>query len=452
VKRDQPQSLIELLHPETARSVQALQEMSLPLLKERAESGHVLIIAPSSLLRRAHVKRYLSRSGLRVAEIVWRGANGTSELRSIDQTALTFGPKGAGFGPLARFALAIVTRRPFAPLAAMVMPRVLLVAHAPSAPAARWLGVPAPTELPPAPSFVMSLSVDHDRAYVYWFAPEDGRPRAVTKIGLTDAGGERVAREAAALQIVASAAGVGDVEVPQLFHSTRIGTAPALVESFVDGATAATVIAGNPQRMMNLVDELARWLKHWGVATSGPAADRRAFVDATLLQPLESLAGYVPDEFVQAVNRGASHLLTVPLKATAAHNDLTMWNVLVRADGTLGVLDWEGATAAALPLADLFYAVADAAYAASGYVDRSEALRACFCADGKLAEWVRTLVKRHVEALDVGTDEVILSFRSCWLQHAADDVRRGRDQGFLGMLREVAYSPEAFWPIAGDGA
>ena len=425
--------------------------MPFALLKERAESGHVLIIAPSSLFRRARAKRYLRRNELRFAEVVRRGANGASELRSLDRAALTFGPGGAGFGPLARLALAILTRRPFAQLAATVMPRVLLVVHAPSAPAARWLGVPPPTELPLTPSFVMSLSVDHDRAYVYWFAPEGHGPSAVTKIGLTTAGGERVTREAAALRLVASGARVGAVEIPQLLHTTRIGAAPALLESFVDGASAATVIARQPHRMTNLVNELAGWLERWGVATSAAVADRRKLVDATLLQPLESVAGHLPDEFLQAVNRDAGRLLTVPLKATAAHNDLTMWNVLVRADGSLGVLDWEAATAAALPLADLFYAVADAACAASGYVGRREALRACFCADGKLAGWARMVVKRHVQALEVGNDEVSLSFRSCWLQHAADDVRRGRDQGFLGMLLDVANSPETFWPVTGDG-
>jgi hypothetical protein len=149
VKREQPQSLIELLHPEAAQSVQPLQDVPFPHLKERAESGDTFILAPASLLQRARVKRYLRRKKLRVVEVVRRRSDGTSELRSMDHTALTFGHGGAAFGPLARFVLAIVTRRPWAPLAAMVMPRVLLVAHAPSAPAAGWLGVPAPPELPP---------------------------------------------------------------------------------------------------------------------------------------------------------------------------------------------------------------------------------------------------------------------------------------------------------------
>ena len=44
---------------------------------------------------------------------------------------------------------------------------------------------------------------------------------------------------------------------------------------------------------------------------------------------------------------------------TAAHNDLTMANVLTSREG-IGILDWEAAVADGLPMTDLWYALADA--------------------------------------------------------------------------------------------
>src|SRR5205807_177172 len=144
--------------------------------------------------------------------------------------------------------------------------------------------------------------------------------------------------------------------IPELLDSTRIGGTPVLLESFVGGEPAARVIATGADQLGPVVDRLARWLTRWGMQTARQAASSDELVKASMLDPAATLAGLLPGMFHSSIRQFAGRVSGRGLQTTAAHRDLTMWNVVVRADGALGVLDWECATGAALPLTDLFYA------------------------------------------------------------------------------------------------
>jgi thiamine kinase-like enzyme len=59
---------------------------------------------------------------------------------------------------------------------------------------------------------------------------------------------------------------------------------------------------------------------------------------------------------VDAVRELAHDLEGGRVVITAAHNDLTMANVLTSREG-IGILDWEAAVADGLPMTDLWYAL-----------------------------------------------------------------------------------------------
>lgn len=120
----------------------------------------------------------------------------------------------------------------------------------------------------------------------------------------------------------------------------------------------------------------------------------------------------------------------------AAHHDLTTANVLV-GDG-LGIVDWDAAEAAALPLTDFFYAAADARAAATGFRDRVGAFGATFGPDGKPAPDVAPLLSRLVAALELDPAVVELCFHACWLRHAANEVAQSGPGPFMEIAGRVA--------------
>ena len=124
----------------------------------------------------------------------------------------------------------------------------------------------------------------------------------------------------------------------------------------------------------------------------------------------------------------------------AVHNDLTMWNVLVDRDGSIAIVDWEGAESAALPLADFFYAATDAAAAVRRYADRLDGLVACFTTGGRHAIMVGEMQARLCGALGMTARQAELCFHACWLRHAVDERRLGRESDRAPFLEIVEWA------------
>jgi thiamine kinase-like enzyme len=206
------------------------------------------------------------------------------------------------------------------------------------------------------------------------------------------------------------------------------------------------VLARDPGQLGRLATAVADWLRAWGNSTTSATVADSAALDELLLAPLEQVTSAVstPPAYRDALHRLAGRLEGHELVLTAAHNDLTMANVLDAGD-SIGVVDWELATAAGLPLRDLWYSLADALVRAR---------------DLTHAEAVDTLVRRAPEIpaalarapanlsaeLSLGRDQSLLGFHACWLAHAADELRRGRSDGpFVAVVRQVA-SQRLLWP------
>jgi hypothetical protein len=234
-----------------------------------------------------------------------------------------------------------------------------------------------------------------------------------------------------------------------VLHTTRIGAAPVLLETFVRGTAAARVIAARPEAMDPIVTALAQWLTTWATTTAATTTLAAELVEAVSLGPLRALADGLPPRFVTLIEARSERLIGQRVQTTAAHNDLTMWNVLAREDGSIAVLDWENATSCALPLTDLFYAIVDAVAATDRYADRPAAFRSCFEETGARAAWAGALVHAQRGALGVDDSVVATAFASCWLRHAHNERLRRLEYGFLALLQDLAAAPQKFWPLTG---
>jgi len=270
--------------------------------------------------------------------------------------------------------------------------------------------------------------VDTDSAIVSW---SDGPSllvhagEFVAKVG----GGPAEAETLRELEAAARAAGA---RVPEPIRTGAVAGLPLLVESVVPGRPASSHLT--PSRIPAYLDELAGWLERWNVATARPRRLGQAELDRALVTPLRALE--LDEEHRRRLEERCLRAEGRSVPFVAAHHDLTTANVLV--GNGLGIVDWDAAEAAALPLTDFFYAAADARAAADGFRDRVGAFARTFAADGTPAADVEPLQARLVAALGLEPDVVRFCFHACWLRHAANELAQSGPGPFVEISRRVA--------------
>lgn len=134
------------------------------------------------------------------------------------------------------------------------------------------------------------------------------------------------------------------------------------------------------------------------------------------------------------------------------HGDLSAPNILVADDGTLGVVDWELASAEGLPLADLVAALAFVAFARAGATDRHQDISPFVDAFfGGRRAWAWPHVERYANAMELDRALVAPLFLACWSQSVvgrfervdrADGVTGDRSVRWARVRRNRAF---AFW-------
>lgn len=310
-------------------------------------------------------------------------------------------------------------------LAGVALPAVGIVARRPGDPGpGAWLERLDGTTRPVADLIVTTSWRGPDGALIaICFGPEEERPWGVAK--LAPAAG----REA---EVVARLGEAGGARVPRLLARGVAGQTPVLVETLVEGTSAANALARDPGRLPELTAAVAGWLERWNGATIARAPGA-ATVQRELLGPAADLAPELPEGYRDWLAMRVAALGGGDLPLVARHNDLTMWNVRLDAGGPIGVLDWADADEAGLPLTDLFYAVADATAACDGYHDRVGAAR-------RSLEEVSFLRERLRAALGLTAEAAELCLHACWLRHARNEARvaTGPERPFLEIARWVA--------------
>ena len=270
----------------------------------------------------------------------------------------------------------------------------------------------------------------------------DGVSPAVVKVVLHGADAASAAcAEAETLAKLGPAARAAGAAVPAASPVARGTAGPALRLELIGGTAVARVLAHHPGRAAGILEGLTRWLSAWGRSTARQRVLDRRLLDGWVLGPLARLSAELGDPgYAEWLGARCADLEGREMPVVASHNDLTMVNVFVQPDGTLGVIDWESAAAEGLPLGDFCYAAVDLAAAREHYRDRAAAFERCFGparAPAAAADWLPQLRR----AVELPQGYATLAFHACWLQHA-DNERRKRSPGeplpFLGHARRAA--------------
>jgi hypothetical protein len=268
------------------------------------------------------------------------------------------------------------------------------------------------------------------------FPPDRTAPDLVVKAALDDGGRDRLGRERAALVALGPGAAGAGARVPTLQPN-----APpwALAMDALPGKSAAAILARAPGRLEQIVAAVAAWSTAWSLSTVSPRALTAGVLEETLLAPLAviddsglSFAGYR-----DRLHRLAGRLEGGRMPLTAAHNDLTMANVLITRRG-VGIVDWEAAAPDCLPLVDVWYALVDA-LARAQRVSHAEALARVLLGTSAAPAELRRAPAALAITLALTDDQALAAFHACWLGHAANEVRRGELRGpFLAVVRAIA--------------
>jgi hypothetical protein len=417
-----------------------------------ARDGLLWVIVPRRWRRTA--ERTLARRGLAQLEAVLTVPAWPHTAHLIPIAPETLGDAGVrhlGLAPAVARAASVLarTKAGVAVLRRAAPGCALLAARRPPPTALRWLAdLNGPATV--ATATVATATRDDARvAMALRFADGASKPDLVVKVPLDGPGRARLQREREALEMLGPAAARAGAAIP-VPHPVAVPW--LLATGPLAGWPASAVLAGDAGQLARLATAVAEWLRAWGRATASATVATSAILDELLLAPLEQVTSAVPTPpaYAEALHRLAGRLEGHELVLTAAHNDLTMANVLDGED-RIGVVDWEVAVAAGLPLRDLWYSLADALARARGLTH---------------AEAVEALVRRAPETpaalagapatlaaeLSLGRDQSLLAFHACWLAHAGDELRRGRSDGpFLAVVRQVATA-RLLWPDGDEPA
>jgi hypothetical protein len=278
-----------------------------------------------------------------------------------------------------------------------------------------------------------------DFAIAYVFGGDPPELAAVAKIPMSPDAESSLLKQEERLRCVASAAAGWGVETPRLVDPQPLAR-PALVTQALRGSPAGGVLERRSSELRPLLQRLARWLAGWNHSTrvSAPSGS----ISRTIATAAGVLEHHIPngrEYFAWLIGTLPQQAAGIPYVAT--HGDLTMWNVVMDGDG-LGILDWEESCASDLPLGDLFYSVADAVAATSGYRDRVAAFHSCFF--GSERQIAVPLVEVLAQELGLSAPAIETCFHLCWLRHAGNEVSRnpaGAPGPFLQIVRQLAAGP-----------
>ena len=312
----------------------------------------------------------------------------------------------------------------------------------PPAPLAAWL-----FELHPslkAGSVLASRGGSSGGALLFLFPPDVPLADAVAKVT------PRALQELDALRTVGPTAARAGVRVPRVLATAMLGGAAVVLQSAVSGEVASQLLRCRRLSPGRLQERLASWLARWGQLSGRMRPLGNEDLERLVLSPAARLApdrpayrAYLADLCGAAEGQSC--------RFVASHGDLTSANILVDDPAHLGVVDWEEASEATLPLLDFFYATADAVAALEAYADRPASVAACFATGGHYADHVAGLTGAIADALEIAPAVRELCFHACWLHHAANEAGRARERGvgpFGAILREVASAPERYRLLA----
>lgn len=274
---------------------------------------------------------------------------------------------------------------------------------------------------------------------IHCFPGNSEKPARVAKISLKPT--EHLISEAATHGRIGPSASAAGARVPRILSLARLNTHPVLLQTALCGQSVGALLASRPKRLFDILQRVVSWLELWNSSTMATIPlgvellKREIFIPAASVAPLLDEG----DEYQNWLKTRCRALVGTPIPLVTAHNDLTMWNLLLGSRGQLGVVDWESARENDLPFVDFFYAMADGITIAHRFADPARALEACFVAGGAHERSAKELLMRLRRVVRMSDDMVEVCFHACWLRHAANECKSAETSDPRPFLKIVQW-------------
>lgn len=255
------------------------------------------------------------------------------------------------------------------------------------------------------------------------FGAGAGPPGHVVKFARVAAADEALEREAAVLRSV-ELGSPGLEGLPRVLATGRRAGRLALAESAVHGSPLIAELSAEN------FDELAGRVTEWllGLAGRAQPRPRQEWWQRLVAEPL---AGFerdfgpaLGDDVIVGLGDRLQRLGALP--EVCEHRDCSPWNVVLAADGSPGLLDWESAEAHGLPCLDLAYFLANSAFVIDGALD-SGRTRESYARLIDASSPVGRVAARRTEEYCRGVGVELAAFADlrllCWVIHSRSDHR-----------------------------
>jgi hypothetical protein len=215
-------------------------------------------------------------------------------------------------------------------------------------------------------------------------------------------------------------------QVPRVFFLDHTAVGPQLGETPMSGVPLSLVLTN--RNLSTYAERITGWLldlaRHprtapsrawWGRIAEPALADfessYRAVIGHDLMSQARAMIGQLRD-----------------LPIVTEHRDLGPWNILVD-DDDVAVLDWESSESAGLPLLDLVYFLAYAAFYVDGAIVSGrylQAYRRSLQPDTLTGRISMQCVERHADRLGLAADVILPLRLLTWMIHARSEHLRLR--------------------------
>jgi hypothetical protein len=274
-------------------------------------------------------------------------------------------------------------------------------------------------------------------------------PESVVKFARVPEAEPGLAREAEVLRKVAEERPAVP-GVPRVLGEGRRSGRLALVETAVAGRSLMPEL--NPATFLEHGLRLSSWLGELaGEPPPQPESEWRGrLVDETLEEFERTFGPVARAGTVERARRALGRLGDLPV--VCEHRDCAPWNVLIDRSGRPALLDWESAEPRGLPVLDLVYFLANAAFVLDGALESGrtrESYRRLLDPASRNGGIAASCIDGYAGRLGIGEEQVRGLRLLCWLVHCRSDYRhlemeaagepgRGalREAMFLGLVEE----------------
>jgi len=266
-------------------------------------------------------------------------------------------------------------------------------------------------------------------AHLIFFVLTAGNPKPILVVKVPRLPGDtgRLDREAENLRAVHAVRPGGFDSIPKVMAYEDYLDNRLLVETALAFPTMRPSVVRHQPEVC--VEALFKWLLDLHMASARPNSENDNWFQRLAQQPLIELENWLPvtsseKSLFDRTRESAAMLTDSALPLVVEHGDLSSPNILIDEQNQIGVVDWELAEPAGVPVVDLIFFLTYVAFSRRNACKTAEYLSAFTEAFFGQKAWAVPHLLRYCEAMQISPAALRPLFLLCWAGYVAGLVQR----------------------------